>query len=451
MKKGLFVMLLLMLLINVVKAQSRGTLNKQIIKETVGEIALLLEKNYVSPQLGKQMKAHLLTNLKKGNYDKLTDPLTLAEQLKNELQAISNDKHVYLNVLDPATAPIQKPMASRGNVNKKEAAFQNLQILPGQIGYVEIKHFLPTEYAATDVMSTMLYLSKADAIIFDLRRHKGGNGHIVQMLLGYLFEEPTLINTVYDRINDTTHQMYTQRTISQTIIQEYDPISKSYVTIDSTSTGSMLHELTKVDVYVLTSDVTFSAGEEFVYDLKSRKRATIIGTTTGAGGNPTRFYPVNKHFSVSIPWAKSINPITKEGWEGVGITPHIPVHPSKALEKAHLLAIDKLLEKATDEEAKNKLLFDLQVAKALYTPVEVDQEMLSKFAGNYGEYHIFFEEGILYAKKGRQGKLPLLAINRQTFQINDEVKVGFNLNEQGHVTGLEIINRNGSTHTYKRL
>ncbi len=444
-------MLLLILLIDLVKAQSRATLNKQVIKETVEEIAHLLENKYVSPQLGKQMKAHLLTNLKKGSYNKLTDPLTFAERLKNELQAISNDKHVYLNVIDPAAAPMQKPMASRGNVNRKEAAFQNLQILPGQVGYVEIKHFLPTEYAATDVMSTMLYLSKADAVIFDLRRHKGGNGHIVQLLLGYLFEEPTLINTVYDRINDTTHQMYTQRTVSETLIQEYDPISKSYVTIDSTSTGSMLPELTKADVYVLTSDVTFSAGEEFVYDLKSRKRATIIGTTTGAGGNPTRFYPVNEHFSVSIPWAKSINPITGEGWEGVGVTPHIVVHPAKALEKAHLLAIDKLLEKATDEQSKNKLLFDLQVAKALYSPVEIDQAMLSKFAGNYGEYNIFFEEGILYAKKGRQGKLPLFAINGQTFGINEEVKVGFQVNENGHVTGLEIINRNGRTHTYKRM
>ena len=41
------------------------------------------------------------------------------------------------------------------------------------------------------------------------------------------------------------------------------------------------------DIYVLTSDYTISGGEEFAYDLKNLKRATIVGETT-AGAARTR-------------------------------------------------------------------------------------------------------------------------------------------------------------------
>ena len=39
-------------------------------------------------------------------------------------------------------------------------------------------------------------------------------------------------------------------------------------------------------VYVLTSKRTFSGAEEFTYNLKNLKRATIVGETTGGGANP---------------------------------------------------------------------------------------------------------------------------------------------------------------------
>jgi Peptidase family S41 len=40
-------------------------------------------------------------------------------------------------------------------------------------------------------------------------------------------------------------------------------------------------------VYVLTSHETFSGGEEFTFELKTQKRATIVGETTG-GRRPSR-------------------------------------------------------------------------------------------------------------------------------------------------------------------
>ncbi|RNF83078.1 hypothetical protein EER27_11195 [Lysobacter psychrotolerans] len=37
-------------------------------------------------------------------------------------------------------------------------------------------------------------------------------------------------------------------------------------------------------VYVLTSKQTFSGGEECAYDLKTQKRASLVGETTGGEG-----------------------------------------------------------------------------------------------------------------------------------------------------------------------
>jgi C-terminal processing protease CtpA/Prc len=313
---------------------------------------------------------------------------------------------------------------------------------------VEINHFIPTEDAITDVVATMNYLSKSDAIIFDLRRHRGGNGEIVQLLLSYLFRAPTLINTIYDRTNDTIYQIWTHKVVTSSVLQEYNPSIGKFTTSDSTSVGPLLANLTKADIYVLTSDFTFSAGEEFAYDLQSLKRATIIGSVTGAGGNPTRFYPLNQNFVISIPWATSINPVTGKGWEAEGVTPDIEVHPSKALETAHYLAISKLGERA-DENAKVKLDFDLEVAKAMYHKVEIPQSLLQQYAGDYGEYRIITEVGILYSKRGRYGKLPLDAITTTTFLVNEDQKIEFTF-DGNQVTGLDVVNRNGNRNSYKR-
>ena len=61
------------------------------------------------------------------------------------------------------------------------------------------------------------------------------------------------------------------------------------------------------DLYVLTSQNTFSAAEEFAYNLKSMERATIVGETTGGGGHDNQAIthrPLNesvKHFLSTEP------------------------------------------------------------------------------------------------------------------------------------------------------
>jgi C-terminal processing protease CtpA/Prc len=93
---------------------------------------------------------------------------------------------------------------------------------------------------------------------------------------------------------------------------------------------------------VLTSKSTFSGAEEFTYNLKNLKRATIVGETTGGGAHPVAGHRIDDHFMIGVPFARGVNPITKTNWEGTGVEPDVPVKAADALEKAEELAASKL-------------------------------------------------------------------------------------------------------------
>ena len=109
------------------------------------------------------------------------------------------------------------------------------------------------------------------------------------------------------------------------------------------------------DIYVLTSNRTFSGAEEFSNNLKVLKRATIVGETTGGGANPGGVFRLTEHFGVFIPTGRAINPVTKINWEGTGVEPDIKVTKEEALKTAYLTALNKSLEKTKDEDLKKGL------------------------------------------------------------------------------------------------
>jgi hypothetical protein len=174
----------------------------------------------------------------------------------------------------------------------------------------------------------MNFLANCDAIIIDLRQNGGGDPSQIQFITSYLFGSPTHLNDIYTRSENKTENFWTL---------PYVPGKK----------------LEKADVYVLTSSFTFSGAEEFSYNLKNLKRATVIGETTGGGAHPTEPKIVQGKFILSVPYARAINPITKTNWEGVGVTPDIQVPADKAFDKAYLLALEKLAAKASDQRKQD--------------------------------------------------------------------------------------------------
>ena len=91
-------------------------------------------------------------------------------------------------------------------------------------------------------------------------------------------------------------------------------------------------------VFVLTSAMTFSGGEEFCYDLKMLERSKLVGQRTGGGAHPASLHRIDDHFTISVPCAKPVNSISKDNWEGTGVVPSVEVKEANALETAMRLA-----------------------------------------------------------------------------------------------------------------
>jgi len=171
----------------------------------------------------------------------------------------------------------------------------------------------------------MHFMAKADAIIIDLRSNQGGDPTMVQLISSYFFDERTHLNSF--QMRDTSE-------IDQKWTLPHVPGPK----------------LTDTPLFILTGWYTYSAAEEFAYNMQALERATLIGSTTGGAAHPTHNYRINDNFAVSIPFGRAVNPVTGTNWEGVGVEPDIDIGDAGYLNGrtlAHLEAlkvIDATLE-----------------------------------------------------------------------------------------------------------
>ena len=70
-----------------------------------------------------------------------------------------------------------------------------------------------------------------------------------------------------------------------------------------------------------------------------KRRLSATGQVVGA--HPTRPAKIDDQFSMGVPFARSVNPITKTNGEGTGVTPNVRVPAAQALETARNLIAKK--------------------------------------------------------------------------------------------------------------
>jgi retinol-binding protein 3 len=298
------------------------TVDAALRKRVIDGVDENLTEYYVDADLARQMVDALQAHAKAGDYDKITDGDMLATQLTKDLQNVSHDRHLRVDFspfkMPPRGAPTPEDEANfHKQMEHQNCAFDKVEILPGNIGYIKFDGFMDASFCGPTVVAAMSFVAHTDALIFDIRQNGGGQPAMVTLIASYLFDEPTHLIDIYNRKENTTTQNWTL---------SYLPGQR----------------LTKQPVFVLTSKRTFSGAEEFAFDLKNQKRAVIVGETTGGGAHPVSGHTVADYFMVGVPFAKSLDPVTKTNWEGTGVEPDVKVAADDALAKAEQLANEKI-------------------------------------------------------------------------------------------------------------
>ena len=288
---------------------------------TIDQLAARIKEYYVEPALALKVSDHLKKQLEAGHFDDASDITRFAESLTHEAQAISKDKHLLIRPATPSQGSrpgstkdfLARHRSQLTRDRENAGGLTEVKMLDGNVGFLAIRSFPPL-HAGRDVADSYVkLLSGADAIIIDLRENGGGYPEMVQYLCSYFFAERVHLNSLYWREGDHTQEFWSLEQV----------------------TG---RKMPQVPLFVLTSDKTFSAAEEFSYNMQSQKRATLIGQTTRGGANPGRIMQLNDQLEAIIPVGKAVNPITKTNWEGVGVVPDIQTSLEGTLEKAHELA-----------------------------------------------------------------------------------------------------------------
>jgi peptidase S41-like protein len=285
--------------------------------------AAILEKHYVDRDNGRKMAEALRAHEKKGDDDKSTDGQAFAALLTQQMREVSPDRHLTLDYFEeplpqhPA-APTAEDFARYREVMKRQnCTFEKVEILPNNIGYLKLNSFPDVSVCQATAEAAMASLNRADAIVFDLRDNRGGQPSMVSFLAAYLFDHPEYL---YNPRENTTEESWT-----------HSPVPGN--------------KLADKPVYVLTSGRTFSGAEQFCYDLKMLKRATLVGETTGGGAHSGAFHRIDDHFGMGIPETKAINPYSETDWAEIGVEPDVKVNAADTLETAVKLAQTRLQKK----------------------------------------------------------------------------------------------------------
>ena len=414
------------------QASKQSTVN---INELIQSITDSLSKHYIFPEKAVIISNYLESQLKKNSYNALLDkPERLAEQIMQDIKVVHHDPHMRIK-FDPGFVPqeIYKPTPENNERVKKywkenNYTFKKVEILPGNIGYLPFDLFTDDiEAAKPTIKAALIFIANTRALIIDLRNNMGGSPQMVSQLESYFFKEKTHMNDLINRTNMDTTFLYA------------DPAKADGVYLS-------------MPVYILTGQHTFSGAEDFSYAMQTAKRAIVVGETTGGGAHPQMPFSVGQHFIVFIPFARSINPVTKTDWEGTGVMPNVKATANKASIKAQELIFRDELSRATDQKEKNKYLYYINSLLVNDAKKQPALNILMLYAGTYGGLKIYLDKNKLYCKNDNNGGAvsELKYLNNNLFVLDQEAQIEFIRDSKGHYSDIKIFVNDGSVFEEKR-
>jgi C-terminal processing protease CtpA/Prc len=203
----------------------------------------------------------------------------------------------------------------RATTKQRDCTFETIEVLPHNIGYFKLDSFPDPAICGASADGAMTRRNDTSAIIFDLRENRGGYAETAEQIAAWLFEGPA---AWYNPGERSAAQSMT-----------LSPVRNS--------------RLGSKPAYILTSSRTVDGAEQFVYNLKMLKRATVIGERTRGETHSKPFNRNDDH--LGTPRKVFTNSQGRPDWEGTGIVPDVEVQASDALQIAEESARAKIERK----------------------------------------------------------------------------------------------------------
>jgi len=402
-------------------ASTPPRLTATVRRAVVDTLAARLERHYVDADTAVLIASRMQSRLAAGAYGTITSPARFAEALTIDMRSVNGDRHlnVTYNPENPGMRPGPQgirmggppPTPPGGPPRTGPAAdaarrinysLGRVDVLPGNVGYLDIRGFSGAPEVAGAIKSALEYLQGTDAIIFDLRRNGGGSPFSVNLIISHFTTGDTMPSlTVKNRSGNETFTRYTLATVP-------GPRRPT------------------VPLYVLTSGATASAGEDFTFVLKNMHRATIVGGTTAGAGHNNANVDLGGGFNASISFTRVMDPKTGAEWERVGVTPDVPVDQARALDVAHALALKTIAEREQDARRRRVLELTREGIEAQTSPRTVAASTLAGYAGEYEGGRTVAIDGGRLTYSGRPGAPPepLVTLTDSTFAFG-AVRISF--------------------------
>lgn len=302
------------------------------------EMAKILLENYCLPENLVGMQEAIQQAINSGEILQISDRKTLATVLTVGVQGALNDPRLTVSY-EPNFVPVMPPMLPLLPKDQLIRLVRNsfkVDILENNVGYLRIDQIIGQETAAKldSLLQDNIWdkIAQTSSLIFDLRYSTAGELSGVPFIISYFSDPGTLIHidTIYDRPLNTTRELWT---IPSTMGKRYGR---------------------KKDVIILTSRRTIGAAEAVAYTLKNLRRAITVGERSAGGSVKVQKIKIaQSNFYITVPVARSVNPITGQSWEVSGVSPTVSVIAKEAVTKAKSLlvvrsAIPKVLQSISD-------------------------------------------------------------------------------------------------------
>lgn len=307
---------------------------------TVTSLAERTQALYHDPELARVIADRLMAGLRAGKFAAAASPDQLAGLMNEEIQAAAHDMHFMVmsgSMGDPPVpptpphgAPPPLSPAELGHLRDVNFGIEAAEILPGNIARMAISQFYrPVGEVRGKIGHAMALLADSSAMIVDLSRCPGGDPLTVALFTSYFFDQPSFVLNRFRWRNRPVQEFRTETIAPGLGYGEQRPL------------------------IILISANTYSAGEEFAYNLQVLKRGVVVGRPSGGGANHALPVQIAGGFVAFIPQARAENPVTGTNWEGKGISPDITADPAVSARVAHRAALERVA--ATAEQARAAL------------------------------------------------------------------------------------------------